>query len=328
MQRKYNMALQHFYQAATNRYLSGDNDVREKLRDLSAGSEDELFSVEKSKTELYEMETKDDGKNDNDEYFTFQERTHVRKPNGVCSKKGCLFLLLWLFLFIVGVIVMSFFIHYVIKNITPRKHRPQVVGTVDYERYHEIKTEKPTPKVITTETPDLFASCSDFDITKVWEQTFEKHQTEAGIRVVDVNNDNIDDLIVGFVTTIDGFGKLSDRKKLCDKYFNSTFPCFGGVMALCGRTGHVIWKHYSLHEIYAVNCNGDIDQDGIPDCLCAGRGGVFEAVSGKEGELLWMFLDAEHRNEMMNLYTPQFIHDLDGDGVLDVLQIHGGDPLA
>lgn len=39
-------------------------------------------------------------------------------------------------------------------------------------------------------------------------------------------------------------------------------------------------------------------------------------------------LDSHFRDEMMNLYTPQFINDVDHDGVMDVLQIHGGDPQA
>lgn len=45
-----------------------------------------------------------------------------------------------------------------------------------------------------------------------------------------------------------------------------------------------------MHDVYAVNCNGDLDQDGVPDCLLAGRAGTFEAISGKSGNLLWMFL--------------------------------------
>lgn len=30
----------------------------------------------------------------------------------------------------------------------------------------------------------------------------------------------------------------------------------------------------------------------------------------------------------MNLYTAQFIHDVDNDGVMDILQTHGGDPFS
>ena len=42
----------------------------------------------------------------------------------------------------------------------------------------------------------------------------------------------------------------------------------------------------------------------------------------------YSFIDKSYLNENMNLYTPQFIYDIDHDGVMDVLQIHGGDPMA
>lgn len=43
---------------------------------------------------------------------------------------------------------------------------------------------------------------------------------------------------------------------------------------------------------------------------------------------IYFVLDKKHRSEEMNLYTPQFINDVDYDGILDILQIHGGDPFA
>ena len=30
----------------------------------------------------------------------------------------------------------------------------------------------------------------------------------------------------------------------------------------------------------------------------------------------------------MNLYTGQFVKDFDGDGIVDILNIHGGDPFG
>ena len=51
-------------------------------------------------------------------------------------------------------------------------------------------------------------------------------------------------------------------------------------------------------------------------------------MSGKNGSLIWKFDTQEAKNEIMNLYTAQIIRDLDGDGTVDVLAIHGGDPLG
>ena len=61
---------------------------------------------------------------------------------------------------------------------------------------------------------------------------------------------------------------------MCDIYFNGSSPCFGGLLALDGQTGKELWRHYASNEIFAVNCNADIDQDGVKDCLGAGRAGV------------------------------------------------------
>lgn len=319
MQRKYNMALQHFYQAATH---STTDDVKARLKDLS-DSEEELFSMEKEKEEYYEMDEKNSDMNENT-YFTFKKNMSVKrvKPVGVCTLRGCGMLLLWLLLFLLGVLSATYFLQIAIGKIKPRnEHNSYTV----YGRYNESKNRKIK---LTNYSNDSLKMCSDFHVEKVWHQTYEKFQTESAIRLVDVNGDGVDDIISGFVTSLDGYGKIGDRKEVCEKYFNGIFPCFGGIVASDGKTGDQLWIHYSWHDVYALNCNGDIDKDGVADCLCAGRGGVFEAVSGKEGKMLWVFLDSHFRDEMMNLYTPQFINDVDHDGVMDVLQIHGGDPQA
>lgn len=54
---------------------------------------------------------------------------------------------------------------------------------------------------------------------------------------------------------------------------------------------------------------------------------AFQAISGRDGSLIWDFGEQEAKNKIMNLYTAQLIPDMDGDGVVDVLAVHGGDPL-
>lgn len=53
----------------------------------------------------------------------------------------------------------------------------------------------------------------------------------------------------------------------------------------------------------------------------------FCAISGKDGILLWEFDDQNAKIDTSNVYTPQYIMDVDFDGVPDILAIHGGDPL-
>ncbi len=49
-------------------------------------------------------------------------------------------------------------------------------------------------------------------------------------------------------------------------------------------------------------------------------------LSGATGEAIWVFDDNEILESVSNLYTAQFVQDMDGDGTQDVLNIHGGDP--
>ena len=60
----------------------------------------------------------------------------------------------------------------------------------------------------------------------------------------------------------------------CDVYFNGSRPCFGGVLALDGATGDELWRHFTQHEVYALNCDVDLTGDDVKDCLAAGRAGV------------------------------------------------------
>lgn len=54
---------------------------------------------------------------------------------------------------------------------------------------------------------------------------------------------------------------------------------------------------------------------------------TFVAVSGKDGAVLWELGTTDAVNPVMNFYTPQYIGDMNGDSVADIVAIHGGDPL-
>ena len=55
---------------------------------------------------------------------------------------------------------------------------------------------------------------------------------------------------------------------------------------------------------------------------------VFFALSGKTGEILWGFENHIIKSDLMSVFVAQFIDDLDGDGVQEVLAVHGGDELS
>ncbi|KAK6165207.1 hypothetical protein SNE40_023561 [Patella caerulea] len=179
-------------------------------------------------------------------------------------------------------------------------------------------------KVAPSSSKDSVIGCDHVEVEDVWVVGMPKLLTESAFRLVDVNQDGVLDVLLGFATGGDGYD-ITDL--VCEIYFNGTLPCFGGILALDGMTGKELWRTYSNHEVFALNCNVDLDQDGVKDCLGGGRAGVFDAISGKEGKLLWRFGDADPENSIMNLYTAQYVNDMDGDSVPDIFAVHGGDPL-
>lgn len=121
-----------------------------------------------------------------------------------------------------------------------------------------------------TDTSDT-KGCDHIEVEDVWITALPKLLTESAFRLLDVNQDGILDIIFGFATGVDGY---SIPRVVCDIYFNSTYPCFGGIMALDGRNGQELWRHYSDHELFGINCNADLNLDGLNDCLGGGRAGV------------------------------------------------------
>ncbi|XP_072036013.1 uncharacterized protein [Amphiura filiformis] len=146
--------------------------------------------------------------------------------------------------------------------------------------------------------------------------------TETTIRLFDVNNDGIEDVIFGYSRA---FEKLDEegRKAFCE-YINMAEPCLGAVRAVDGRDGTLLWEHNLECEVFAIQCGQlDVNEDGMDDCLVAGRLGVLQAVDSTDGTILWS-ADPTMTNDSWNYYQPQVVPDLDGDGVYDVVATHGG----
>ncbi|GFT02758.1 uncharacterized protein TNCV_879611 [Trichonephila clavipes] len=201
---------------------------------------------------------------------------------------------------IILISLVVFLINIFMKNISSHDHNNHIKGT----------KLLPCTRIITQD---------------VWVKTFPMLTTETAVRLNDVNSDGVEDFILGFGTGADAFYY---PKVVCHVYFpKSKDECGGGILALDGKTGNEIWRHYSAHEIFAVNCNSDLNGDGTKDCLGGGRMAGFSAINGKDGTLIWEFDDQNAKIDASNVYTPQYISDVDFDGVPDLVVIHGGDPL-
>lgn len=56
--------------------------------------------------------------------------------------------------------------------------------------------------------------------------------------------------------------------------FGVSPPCEGGVIALDGRTGNILWRKWMNDSVFSVHCTADINLDGVDDCLISGIDGV------------------------------------------------------
>lgn len=66
--------------------------------------------------------------------------------------------------------------------------------------------------------------------------------------------------------------ELEDATSL-DRHCNHDY-CLGGVIAINGKTGSMLWKVWLPKMVLAVHCDYDITADEVPDCVVTGKGGV------------------------------------------------------
>ena len=303
------MALSNLYKPQTNNILhleSDEDDFTEDELDNELDDYSRNFSVRhiNSKSEAHKP------------LVTPHTKTKIRRKHTKpwCTTKSCLACFMWLAFFSICVVGLVLLILHAVDS-----------GNVNKESQSNHVTKGMQGKRMSYKNDENIEACSAFKTKKKWHTNLPRLMTETPVRLNDVNGDGVKDIIISFSTGVDAY---KPPKFACDLYFNGSYPCFGGALALDGKTGKELWRHYSIHEIYALNCNGDLDHDGTWDCLLGGRGGAFQAISGKTGRLLWNMKEQAARDENMNFYTAQFIRDLNGDGVMEVLVAHGGDPLA
>ncbi len=148
---------------------------------------------------------------------------------------------------------------------------------------------------------------------ELWNSTISTNVNNfSSPRAVDLTGDGVLDIVTG--------GGLEGAER------DEAFCAFNGA------TGEILWTHGATDQIYGSARFLDITDDGIPDVFMGGRLGEFRALDGATGELIWQFyddLDVEPIEAgILQFYNPQFIDDISGDGIADILQSNGGDPTA
>jgi hypothetical protein len=144
-----------------------------------------------------------------------------------------------------------------------------------------------------------------------WQFFVDSIPTLSSPRACDLNNDGIKDLVFGGGT--DGV------------YSNN------GIMALNGNDGTLLWKRPARNEVFGSALFLDITNDGIKDVFMVGRQAQLLAINGQNGALLWDYFPYNVNpgdSGLYNFYNPQWIDDVSGDGIMDLLVANGGDHAA
>ncbi|XP_019852173.1 PREDICTED: uncharacterized protein LOC109582049 [Amphimedon queenslandica] len=158
--------------------------------------------------------------------------------------------------------------------------------------------------------------------------------TELSVHVSDIDSDGSPDVIFDAITDSYNFYQTcpnsSPEDDMCFIKQGHT-PCQVQLLGLGGYSGTLVWNHWSSFAPFAANCREDLNKDGHNDCLFSGRIGTFVAIDVHRNILLWS-VDINVTCPSFNYYYPLYVPDLDRDGIMDIIVVHGGDsnysPLA
>ncbi|XP_023022317.2 uncharacterized protein [Leptinotarsa decemlineata] len=164
-----------------------------------------------------------------------------------------------------------------------------------------------------TEEPKLtLLPCDDLIVTDIWSVNLPKLTTDSAIRTLDVNDDGIEDILFGFGTG-DNYDKLP-ADTFCPIFMGVPPPCEGGVLALNGTNGEILWRVWFNDTIYSLQCSADVNGDHLEDCLAVGEKGTLTMLNARNGSKIW-----QYNTNRMNIFVANFIPDQDNDNVSDVL---------
>ncbi|XP_067628108.1 uncharacterized protein [Eurosta solidaginis] len=170
-----------------------------------------------------------------------------------------------------------------------------------------------------------FVPCTQISVQRIWTRTFPRMNSESPVRKADLNGDDVADVIFGFGVDDNIQYEGYTLPKCKSSQGDDEVPCEGGVIALDGVTGNLIWQTWSVANVFSLLCTLDIDRDGYPDCVAAGRLGMIFAINGRNGNNIWEFREIEVETNspiVMDLYTINIVRDLDGDEVSEIVAAH------
>ena len=161
-----------------------------------------------------------------------------------------------------------------------------------------------------------------------WHKMNFNASSETTPFVIDVNSDGIDDIIYTYSYFVKHLylyycTSSTDYENACME--ETGYPvCGSNLVAVNGLNGELIWSHDVTRPVFGIRCVVDVNEDGETDCFIIGRYHQWETIDKKTGETIWE-ADKSIGYPGYNFYYPLPLEDFDGDGIVDVLNIHGGD---
>jgi outer membrane protein assembly factor BamB len=160
----------------------------------------------------------------------------------------------------------------------------------------------------------LIISCTGNAPNGSWTTYIDSVGTYSSVRTVDLNNDNIQDIVIG------AGGKE-------EVYTDSA------VIAIDGANGKILWAIGGANQYVGSAVFADINNDNIKDVFIGGRWAQLSAINGADGKMIWTFFPERKKPDgadgsWYNFTTPQLIADQDADGIPDMIIANGGDARA
>lgn len=143
-----------------------------------------------------------------------------------------------------------------------------------------------------------------------WSTTFPLISVFSSPQATDLNGDGVRDIVIGAGAE------------------NAILP--KGVIAIDGVDGQELWSYPGRSQFYNTALFHDINSDGTDDVFIGGREGLFLALNGNNGQVLWEVwpdsLGDPAQGGWFQFYNAQWIPDQNQDGIPDLLTSNGGDP--